>query len=401
MEKINWTKEIRGMGLSGNNNLLSKRLRASYYRAMNKGLDSVAALEYAKEQLRINLSKPVRNKVQNNIKLKPLTEEEILTSFDDVDTRNKEFINNKLIDIAGLDNLDRAWRIFKRVKYSSHLNIGESLSEVSRIIGKENKIVSEPKVERSPKVDSDIFGNSKDHELYDFVKSIDSENAENNLRLFKSYRSQGYRVNSALDKIRMVSELREFCKQQDIPISTASKLIYHYSNVEDIKKVLMEWKRDGKFGIDSETALLDKSENVGDNSFVIYNGNKVRFKRLISHLFADKLNSNEMKLMYSSVFRNYFNFGKTLDEAIEYGIKTVKFHRAKDSIKSEFPVDPDTALSVFEEYYLTEAKSFEEAMRLTKREIGTCNNNNIRIANCMDRQGYFKLADLFLSYLFR
>ena len=398
MGKINWFQELMGMGFP-RDNYLGTRLRSFYQYGVKKGLDSDAALEYAKERLRVNVSKPVRKdkpvrEIQNTITLQPLSEEDILVSFKSGSPRIREFINKKLIEIVGVDNLDRAWRIFKRVKTQGKLNIGESLSEVRRIVGKDKKVIEEPKVE------SDVFDISRDHELYDFVRSMDLENAEKNLVLFKLYRSQGYRVNSALDRIRKIGELRDFCKIEDIPITVASRLIYYYSSVEDIKRVLLEWKREGRFGIDSEYLMRGKSENVEDNPFVIYNGNKIRLKRLVHYLFGGKLSAREIKIMYSSILHNYFDFGKTIDECIERGVKTIKFYRAKDLIVREFPVDPDSALGVFEEYYLTEGKSFEEAMELTRREISAF-VNNIRIANCMDRQGYYRLADLFIQYLSR
>lgn len=401
MGKINWFQELMGMGFP-RDNYLCTRLRSFYQYGLKKGLDSDAALKYAKDRFRVNLSKsarddkPVREKKRNTITLQPLSEDDILASFKSGSPRIREFINKRLTEIAGVDNLDRAWRIFKRVKSQGKLNVGESLSEVIRIIGKDKKVV-----DNDSKVESDVFDISRDHELYDFVRSMDPKNAEKNLALFKLYRSQGFRVNSALDRIRKIGELREFCDEQDIPITVASRLIYYYSSVEDIKRVLLDWKREGRFSIDSEYLMRGKSEDVEDNPFVIYNGNKIRLKRLVHYLFRGKLSARELKIMYSSILHNYFDFGKTIDESIERGVKTIKFYRAKDSIVKEFPVDPDAALALFEEYYLTEGKSFEEAMELTRREIGASVNKNVRIANCMDRQGYYKLADLFIQYLSR
>ena len=53
---INWLDEIVGMNLP-KDKYLAVRLRAFYQYGMNKGMDSDAALEYAKDRLKINLEK--------------------------------------------------------------------------------------------------------------------------------------------------------------------------------------------------------------------------------------------------------------------------------------------------------------------------------------------------------
>ena len=77
------------------------------------------------------------------------------------------------------------------------------------------------------------FDTSQDHNLYDFIKSMDPSNAERNLVLFKKYRLQGYRVSTALERIRKVGELREFCNANNIPIELATRFINVYPNLED------------------------------------------------------------------------------------------------------------------------------------------------------------------------
>ena len=51
---INWLGEIEGMGLP-QDKYLAVRLRAFFQYGMNKGMDSDAALSYAKDRLKVNL----------------------------------------------------------------------------------------------------------------------------------------------------------------------------------------------------------------------------------------------------------------------------------------------------------------------------------------------------------
>ena len=50
---INWLDEVEGMGLPSDK-YLAVRLRAFYQYGLNKGMESNAALNYAKERLKYN-----------------------------------------------------------------------------------------------------------------------------------------------------------------------------------------------------------------------------------------------------------------------------------------------------------------------------------------------------------
>lgn len=432
---ISWLDEIISMGLP-QDKYLAVRLRAFYQYGMNKGMDSDAALLYAKERLKYNVDKDgkersdkekpiaeeksiynrnpssIRPKVKKENK--SLSEDEILDSrVSTVKPEVRELIDLKLREIVGNvsdEEFKKVQNLFKREKTQSGLTNRETLEEVSRVTGKQRDFAK--KKERSTEsVPSNVsereqhqsdFDTSQDYNLYDFIKSMDPSNAERNLVLFKKYRMQGYRVSTALDRIRKVGELREFCNANNIPIELATRFINVYSNLEDAKRELLEWKRKGGFGLETNVLPVSKSgTGIEANPVVDYEGRKVKLKRLIQSLYSDKLSSRELRMMYSTVYHNVFDFGKSIGEAIEYANKTIRMYRARDIFESEFPEDPKYAESVFEGHYLTEGNTFEEAMRMTREEIGrkVVSNSLVRVAMMLEEDCYWKLSDKFMSYL--
>lgn len=426
---ISWLDEIISMGLP-QDKYLAVRLRAFYQYALNKGMDSDAALSYAKDRLKHNIDKPSKEKpvvedkgvykkdpssIRPKVKKEKtsLSEDEILDSrISAVKPEVRELIDSKLREIVGDvsdEEFKKVQNLFKREKAQSGLTNRESLEEVARITGNRRDIakrkervesVSENVPEREPH-QSD-FDTSKDHNLYDFIRSMDPSNAERNLVLFKKYRAMGFRISTALDRLRKVGELREFCNANDIPIELATRFINVYPNLEDAKRELMVWKREGGFGLEADVLPVHKSgTGIEANPVVEYEGRKIKLKRLIHSLYSDKLSGRELQMMYSTVYHNVFDFGKSLGEAIEFANKTIRMYRAKDIFVREFPEDPKYAETVFEQHYITEGNSFEEALRLTKEEIGrkTVNASLARIAMIIEEDCYWDLSDKFLSYL--
>jgi hypothetical protein len=419
---INWLGEIKGMGLP-QDKYLAVRLRAFFQYGMNKGMDSDAALSYAKDRLKVNLEKtPYEPKVSDekrSLRGRPKKEKTSLSEDEVLDSRIstikpgvREIIDSKLREIVGDvsdEEFKKVQNLFKREKAQSGLTNSEALVEVARITGNRRDIAKrKERVESVPESVSEReqhhsdFDTSQDHNLYDFIKSMDPSNAERNLVLFKKYRLQGYRVSTALERIRKVGELRKFCNANNIPIELATRFINVYPNLEDAKRELLQWKSQGGFGLETNMLPVSKSgTGIEANPVVDYEGRKVKLKRLIQSLYSDKLSSRELRMMYSTVYHNVFDFGKSIGEAIEYANKTIRMYRARDIFESEFPEDPKYAESVFESHYLTEGNTFEEAMRMTREEIGkkVISSSFVRVAMMLEEDCYWDLSDKFMSYL--
>jgi hypothetical protein len=119
---INWMDEIKGMGLESDK-YLAVRLRAFFQYGLNKGMDSDAALSYAKDRLKVNLEKtPYQPKVvdeKRSVKGRPkkektsLSEDEILDSrISTVKPEVRRIIDSKLREIVG----DVSAEEFKKVQ---------------------------------------------------------------------------------------------------------------------------------------------------------------------------------------------------------------------------------------------------------------------------------------------
>lgn len=412
----NWLSEVVRMGLPSDK-YTAVRLRSFYQAGVKKGLDPDAALSYAKERLRANIDKSVMKPEVNQVKEfgtkeENVSEDELLDST--TPTTNKKLraiVMRKIADIVGSDEaeINKAYSIYKRVKAQSRLTNREALEEVARITKKHSDYKSRssdvPVTEENvSEVSSDSFKDtSEDYKLYDLVRNLDPENSAYNLQLFRKYRGQGYRVISALDRIRKIIELRKFAVSEGISLSLVGMLLSTYDDVDEIKRILLEHKRSGKFGMDVEV-LSNEIEGVSDNPVVDYNGRKIKLKRLIYNLFRDNYTAREVKTLYSTVKHQIFNYNRTLDEALEFGRRTIRVYRLRDKFRELFPEDPDVAIEVFEEHYVSDMMSYEDAYNLTVQELGGnrfSSSRAMRLAFIVEKRGMFKLSDLLFDALGR
>lgn len=412
----NWLSEVVRMGLPSDK-YTAVRLRSFYQAGIKKGLDPDAALSYAKERLRANIEKSVMKPEVNQVKEfgtkeESVSEDELLDST--TPTTNKKLraiVMKKIVEIVGNDEaeINKAYSMFKREKAQSRLTNREALEEVARITKKHSDFKSRssdiPVTEENvSEVSSDSFKDtSEDYKLYDLVRNLDPENSASNLQLFRKYRGQGYRVISALDRIRKIIELRKFALSEGISLSFVGKLLSTYDDIEEIKRILLEHKESGKLGMDVDV-LSNEIENVSDNPVVDYNGRKIKLKRLIYNLFRDNYTAREVKTLYSTVKHQIFNYNRTLDEALEFGRRTIRVYRLRDKFRELFPEDPDVAIEVFEEHYVSDMMSYEDAYNLTVQELGGnrfSSNRAMRLAFIVEKRGMFKLSDLLFDALGR
>lgn len=412
----NWLSEVVRMGLPSDK-YTAVRLRSFYQAGVKKGLDPDAALSYAKERLRANIEKSVMKPEVNQVKEfgtkeEGVSEDELLDST--TPTTNKKLraiVMKKIVEIVGNDEaeINKAYSVFKREKAQSRLTNREALEEVARITKKHSDFKSRssdvPVTEENvSEVSSDSFKDtSEDYKLYDLVRNLDPENSAYNLQLFRKYRGQGYRVISALDRIRKIIELRKFAVSEGISLSLVGMLLSTYDDVDEIKRILLEHKKSGKFGMDVEV-LSNEIEGVSDNPVVDYNGRKIKLKRLIYNLFRDNYTAREVKTLYSTVKHQIFNYNRTLDEALEFGRRTIRVYRLRDKFRELFPEDPDVAIEVFEEHYVSDMMSYEDAYNLTVQELGGnrfSSNRAMRLAFIVEKRGMFKLSDLLFDALGR
>jgi hypothetical protein len=95
----------------------------------------------------------------------------------------------------------------------------------------------------------------------------------------------------------------------------------------------------------------------------------------VHNLFIGKTSEKQYKMMYSIIRRYVFEFGKSIDEAVEIAFKELNLMNFKSQLKIEFPEDPSYAETVLESYYIDENMSFEDALRATRRDLGKNSSN--------------------------
>ena len=410
----NWLSEVVEMGFPSDK-YTAVRLRSFYQAGIKKGLDPDAALSYAKDRLRVNIEKSVTK--PEVVRVKEFGTKEVNVNEDELldsttPTTNKKLraiVMRKIAEIVGNDEaeINKAYSIYKRVKAQSRLTNREALEEVARITKKHSDFESRKSVvpvteENVSEVSSDSFKDtSEDYKLYDLVRNLDPENSAYNLQLFRKYRGQGYRVISALERIRKIIELRKFAISEGISLTLVGMLLSTYDDIDEIKRILLEHKESGKLGMDVEI-LSNDIEGVSDNPVVDYNGRKIKLKRLIYNLFRDNYNSREVKTIYSTVKHQIFNYNLSLDEALEFARRTIRVYRLRDKFRELFPEDPDVALEVFEEHYVSDMMSYEDAYNLTIQELGGnkfSSNKAMRLAFIVEKCGMLKLSDLLFDAL--
>ena len=103
---ISWLDEIISMGLP-QDKYLAVRLRAFYQYGTNRGMDSDAALSYAKERLKYNLDK-AGNDGPKAVKEKPIVEEKGIYKKDPSSIRPKVKKENKSLYDSDSDSDDDA-----------------------------------------------------------------------------------------------------------------------------------------------------------------------------------------------------------------------------------------------------------------------------------------------------
>jgi hypothetical protein len=133
---------------------------------------------------------------------------------------------------------------------------------------------------------------------------------------------------------------------------------------DNVARQIREREEQGKLGLDVNK--LYRKEN--EKEFVIYNGERIGLSRLVQFLYND-LPLRNKKFIFERLQDYIYDYGMSTDDAIAKVNKAVIFYRTKPTLTAMFPEDPNAAITIFEEYYLDDDMSFEDAMEATKNEI--------------------------------
>ena len=316
------------------------------------------------------LKRELKERVKKEKPEKPLSVKKLVEEGDilkrKTKSEHKEKILKQLSNLTGEtgDKLEELWKrfIIKRKSVDS-----DSLA-IKRTIDEYNRL-KEPEVEEKeiPTVD-DI------RKYYDLISSLEPENVAHNVEQFKKDVLKGMTLAASFNKIKNIVLARNYMRENNIPVTATNTKIFLVSkgDFELATRRVKEHEEAGKLGMDVENLLPSGAEN---DAYVIYNGQRISLHRLVHNLFIGKTSEKQYKMMYSIIRRYVFEFGKSIDEAVEIAFKELNLMNFKSQLKIEFPEDPSYAETVLESYYIDENMSFEDALRATRRDLGKDSSN--------------------------
>jgi hypothetical protein len=271
----------------------------------------------------------------------------------------KERITKRLSDLTGEsgEKLDELWQKFTERRK----NVESDGLALKKVINEYNKS-KEPEVVSPPTVD-------EIRSYYNIITNLEPENSKYNLEQFKKYVLKGMSLTSALSKVRYLISSRNYMRENNIPITAVNVRIFLVSDgdFELAAKRIKEREEAGKLGIDVDNL---NAPNASNDDYVIYNGERINLHRLVQLLFRGKTNEKQIKMMYAIIKRNVFDLGMNVDEAVDLAYKRLNIMYLRNQLKEEFPEDPSYAETIFEEYYIDENMSLQDALEATRRDLG-------------------------------
>ena len=314
---------------------------------------------------------PLKREIEERVeKEKPLSVKKLEEEGDifkrKTKSDRKEKILKQLSNITGEtgDKLEELWKRF----FIKRKSVDSDSLAIKRTIDEYNRL-KEPEVEEKeiPTVD-DI------RKYYDLISSLESGNTNYNVEQFKKYVLKGMSLVEAFKKVKFLVSARNYMRENNISITPTNMKIFLVSDgdFELAARRVKEHEEAGKLGMDVENLLPSGAET---DTYVIYNGQRISLHRLVHNLFIGKTSEKQYKMMYSIIRRYVFDFGKSIDEAVEIAFKELNLMNFKSQLKIEFPEDPSYAETVLESYYIDENMSFEDALRATRRDLGKDSSN--------------------------
>lgn len=361
-------------------NLMSFR---NYFQdALGSGKAPQDAVEIATEKLRRLVEKrkqvfipkpgvkrdspPLKRELEETVKKqKPLSVKKLEEEGDifkrKTKSDRKEKILKQLSDKTGEtgDTLEKLWRKF----VNKRRNVDNDILAIKKVVNDYNN-AQEPEVEEKeiPTVD-DI------RKYYDLISSLEPENVAYNVEQFKKDVLKGMTLAASFNKTRYMVLARNYMRENNIPVTATNAKIFLVSkgDFELAVRRVKEHEEAGKLSMDVENLLPSGAET---DAYVIYNGQRISLHRLVHNLFMGNTNEKQYKMMYAIIYYNVFDFGKSIDEAVDIAYKELNLMKFRATLKEEFPEDPSYAEKVLESYYIDENMSFEDALSATRRDLG-------------------------------
>lgn len=344
--------------------------------ALGSGEDPQNAVEIATEKLRrlvekrseVFVDKGYKRKPPKAPKVKPEKPVSIKKLIEEGNAlkreqkqKRKESVLSQISAGTGAtgDELIELWKLFlikRKVADSDSVAIDRTIKQYNN---SKEPVVEEKEV---PTVD-DI------RKYFELIRTLEPEYVSHNMQEFKKYILRGMSLSEAYKKVQYIVSARNYMRENNIPVTATNTKIFLVSkgDFELASRKVRERENSGKLGLDVENLLPSGAES---DAYVIYNGQRISLHRLVYNLFYGKTSEKQYTMMYAIIYHNIFDFGKSVDEAVEIAYKELNLMKYRATLKEEFPEDPSYAEKVLESYYINEGMSFEDALRATRKDLG-------------------------------
>jgi hypothetical protein len=270
--------------------------------------------------------------------------------------KTKETIMKKLSDGTGAvgDELINLYKTFiqKRKNYTDSMAISRTIQQYN------NK--------KTPKEEKKVYTEEEIERFIPLVADLDRTRPDRNILIYKRHIQRGFSPQQALDRVKTLMSARKYMDENGIEITPAHSKMFLESDgdFDSVARQIREREEEGRLGLDVNK--LYRREN--EKEFVIYNGERIGLSRLVQFLYND-LPLRNKKFIFERLQDYIYDYGMSTDDAIAKVNKAVIFYKTKPTLTTMFPEDPNIAITIFEEHYLDDDMSFEDAMEATKNEI--------------------------------
>ena len=268
----------------------------------------------------------------------------------------KDSILKKLSDGTGVvdDGLNELYSLFlgKRKNFpTENIAIKKTIEQYnSKKAPEEKKVYTDEEIAR----------------FIPLVSQLDRSDSRSNIVVFKNYLKRGFSLQESIERVKYLISSKNYMRENGIEINPANVKMFLESDEDfgTIARQIIERAQEGKLGLDVNK--LYRKEN--EKEFVIYNGERIGLARLVQYLYNEETLRNK-KFIFERLQDYIYDYGITIDDAIAKVNKTIRFFKFKSTLTTMFPEDPNAAIMIFEEHYLDDDMSFEDALEETKKEI--------------------------------
>jgi len=345
--------------------------------------NAVEAIEYAKDKLQKLVEKRNIPSTQKVKKTKPA--EQVKTVEKDKEPSLRD-LSEEQMDLTRQRKENRREEIRSLIKAKSGFEDEEVLKYLYRafILHKRSnnfpddrtvdkiiqnyiiKVAKEasPEIPPAPPTEEDLRKAAR------IIEYLDPKNVGLNLQRFKYY-LDSHTIEKAFQFTQDFIKYRQFLRENNLPPNKVNSKIFdeYGQDYDKAVEIIKKRQQEGKMPLESKVLSKTKGETSESNYHMVnFDGQNVPLLRVLQKLYPN-LHYARLKKYYSTIQSLIFNFGYSLDEALDYNRREDKVFSNREFFRQNFPVDPDQAEKIFEGYFVEDGLTFEESLEKTKQDI--------------------------------